>query len=65
MRQALDAGMNALRAVCRVNERNLPMRLLFRQMGFETLHSNDVLLLSRDLSKPLPDYPEWLRLHEG
>jgi predicted enzyme involved in methoxymalonyl-ACP biosynthesis len=66
MGAARDAGVKELRAVYKVNERNLPMRLLFRQMGFEAIGKGreDLILASRDLSEPLPPYPEWLRLDE-
>ncbi len=64
MGEAQNAGMQQLRAVYRVNERNLPVRLLFRQMGFEAAGNDQdgLVMLSRDLSGPLPPYPEWLRL---
>ncbi len=67
MGEAQSKGVEALRAVYKVNERNLPMRLLFRQMGFEVMGEGqeELVLVSRDLSEPLPPYPEWLRLDEG
>jgi methoxymalonate biosynthesis protein len=64
MHAARAAGMNALGAVYKVNERNLPIRLLFRQLGFTTTGGTDLVLVSRDLSEPLPPYPEWLRVSE-
>ena len=64
MYQARDAGMGALRAAYRVDERNLPMRLLFRQMGFEVIGKGQdgLVLAARDLSRDLPAYPEWLQI---
>lgn len=59
---AKDAGMRGLKAVYRVSERNLPVRLLFRQMGFQTVGGHGLVTVTRDLTGPLPDYPEWLRL---
>jgi methoxymalonate biosynthesis protein len=64
MQEARGAGMNALRAVYRVNERNLPMRLLFRQLGFTTIGGTEQVLVSRDLVEALPGYPEWLRVED-
>jgi FkbH-like protein len=64
MREAREAGMSALRAVYKVNERNLPMRLLFRQLGFTTIGGTDLVLVYRDLSEPPPPYPEWLQVNE-
>ena len=65
MGEAKEAGVGALRAVYRVNERNLPMRLLFRQTGFDVIGKaqEDTVLVSRSLSEPLPDYPEWLHVN--
>lgn len=60
MREARDEGMRSLRAVYRVNEQNLPVRLLFRQMGFQTVEGGELIVAARVLSQPLPDYPEWL-----
>jgi methoxymalonate biosynthesis protein len=60
MREAQVGGMNALRAVYKVNERNLPIRLLFRQLGFSTIGGTEQVLVSRELLEPLPEYPEWL-----
>jgi methoxymalonate biosynthesis protein len=62
MGEAKGAGMRGLKAVYRVSERNLPVRLLFRQMGFQTVGGHGLVTVSRDLTGPLPDYPEWLRL---
>jgi methoxymalonate biosynthesis protein len=64
MQEARGAGMNALRAVYKVNDRNLPIRLLFRQLGFTTIGGTEQVLVSRDLSEPLPAYPEWLLVNE-
>jgi methoxymalonate biosynthesis protein len=65
MGEAKAAGMAALLAVYRVNKQNLPMRLLFRQMGFQTVKNGDPVLVSRDLGAALPDYPEWLKIESG
>lgn len=62
MGEAKDAGMRGLKAVYRVSERNLPVRLLFRQMGFQTAGGHGLVTVTRDLTGPLPAYPEWLRL---
>ena len=37
MGEASAAGMIRLRAVYKINNRNLPVRLLFRQMGFNVV----------------------------
>lgn len=70
MGEAQRFGIKELHAVYRVNERNLPMRLLFRQMGFEVVDTghkgqdrHGLILASRDLSEPLPPYPEWLHIN--
>ncbi|MFL5735251.1 MAG: HAD-IIIC family phosphatase [Chloroflexia bacterium] len=63
MREALDAGIHALRAVYRKDERNLPIRLLFRQLGFTTIGGDNMVLVSRDLTQPLQAYPEWLAVN--
>lgn len=65
MLEAQAAACRALRAHYRVNERNLPIRLLFRQMGFEVIgkDTEGTILAARDLlSAPLPPYPEWLEV---
>lgn len=62
MAAAQQSGMRGLKAVYRVSERNLPVRLLFRQMGFQTVGGRGLVTVTRDLTTPLPDYPEWLRL---
>ncbi|MEO8288655.1 MAG: HAD-IIIC family phosphatase [Chloroflexota bacterium] len=62
MGRAQDAGMKSLRAVYRVNEQNLPVRLLFKQMGFTKLAGDDFVTVARDLSQPLPAYPDWLHI---
>jgi methoxymalonate biosynthesis protein len=62
MSEAKEAGMRGLKAVYRVSERNLPVRLLFRQMGFQTVGGHGLVTVSRDLTGALPDYPEWLKL---
>ena len=59
MDEAHTAGKRALRAVYRINERNLPMRLLFRQMGFAAVgkvEAGDLVVVERDMSQPLPPY---------
>jgi FkbH-like protein len=68
MGEAQAAGMRSLRAVYRANERNLPVRLLFRQMGFEpTGEETDegLTVVERDLTGELPSYPEWLQVTSG
>jgi FkbH-like protein len=62
MGEAKGAGMRGLKAVYRVSERNLPVRLLFRQMGFQTVGGHGLVAVTRDLTGPLPRYPEWLKL---
>ncbi len=59
---ASDAGMKSLRAVYKVNEQNLPMRLLFRQMGFLKIAGDSLVTVARDMAEPLPDYPQWLNV---
>lgn len=66
MGEAREAGARVLRAVYRVNERNLPVRLLFRQMGFEAKGEpveGGLYVVERDLTGDLPPYPEWLRVN--
>jgi FkbH-like protein len=63
MGEAKAAGMKALRAVYRVNKQNLPIRLLFRQLGFQTIGGTDLVLVYRELDKQLPVYPEWLQVN--
>ncbi|HET9496019.1 MAG TPA: HAD-IIIC family phosphatase, partial [Chloroflexia bacterium] len=53
MGEAKDAGMRGLKAVYRVSERNLPVRLLFRQMGFQTVGGHGLVTVTRDLTGPL------------
>lgn len=68
MDRARAAGATSLRAGYRVNERNLPIRLLFRQMGFSarTPGTDGALaIVARDLLEPLPPYPEWLHINEA
>jgi FkbH-like protein len=65
MGEAREAGMKGLRAVYSVNERNLPIRLLFRQLGFGKVAGESFVTVARDLSEPLPPYPEWLALAQG
>lgn len=60
MGEAQQAGMKSLRAVYQINEQNLPVRILFRQMGFLKIAGDSFVTVARDLSEPLPDYPEWL-----
>jgi methoxymalonate biosynthesis protein len=62
MGEARSSGMKSLRAVYAINEQNLPMRLLFRQMGFRKIAGDSFVTVARDLSEPLPDYPEWLAI---
>lgn len=65
MGEAAGAGAHTLRAVYRVNERNLPVRLLFRQMGFAAVGQageDGLVTVERSLEGELPPYPEWLRL---
>jgi FkbH-like protein len=61
--RAIEAGMKGIRAVYTINEQNLPIRLLFRQMGFSKVAGDSFVTVSRDLSVPLPDYPRWLNVH--
>ncbi len=64
MGAAKEAGVERLRALYRVNEQNLPMRLLFRQMGLNSAGvSGDLMVAARNLSEPLPDYPSWLHVN--
>jgi FkbH-like protein len=58
--QAQEAGMKSLRAVYAVNEQNLPVRLLFRQMGFRKIAGESLVTVAHELSGELPAYPEWL-----
>lgn len=62
MDRAKAGGASSLRAVYRINERNLPIRLLFRQMGFSVVGETraDLVTVERNLSGDLPSYPEWL-----
>lgn len=60
MGEAKDAGMKWFRAIYRINEQNLPVRLLFRQLGFRKLAGDSFVTVARDLSEPLPVYPAWL-----
>jgi FkbH-like protein len=60
MGEAQGAGMKSLRAVYAVNEQNLPVRLLFRQMGFQKIAGESFVTVVRELSGELPEYPEWL-----
>jgi methoxymalonate biosynthesis protein len=64
MSEARGVRARALRAVYMVNDRNLPMRLLFRQMGFEVIGKGQegLVLAARDLAEPPPPYPEWLEV---
>ena len=62
MGEAQEAGMRGLRAVYQMNERNLPIRLLFRQLGFTKVAGDNFVTVARDLSDPLPPFPEWLAL---
>jgi methoxymalonate biosynthesis protein len=62
MAEARSRGAKALRAVYSVNEQNLPVRMLFRQMGFEKVAGDSFVTVVRDLSQPLPDYPAWLNV---
>jgi methoxymalonate biosynthesis protein len=60
--EAVDAGMKGIKAVYRINQQNLPIRLLFRQMGFSKVAGDSLVTVERDLSTPLPDYPPWLHV---
>jgi FkbH-like protein len=60
--EAVNAGMRGIKAVYRINEQNLPIRLLFRQMGFSKVAGDSFVTVERDLSTPLPDYPPWLHV---
>jgi FkbH-like protein len=65
MGEAGKAGAKALRAVYVVTERNLPIRLLFRQTGFTSISgdgSEGPVVAERSLEGDLPPYPEWLDL---
>jgi methoxymalonate biosynthesis protein len=62
MGEGQRAGIKSLKAVYMINEQNLPMRLLFRQMGFHKIAGDNFVTVARDLSEPLPDYPEWLAI---
>ncbi len=63
--EAVNAGMKGIKAVYRVNQQNLPIRLLFRQMGFSKVAGDSFVTVERDLSTPLPDYPPWLHVATG
>jgi FkbH-like protein len=65
MGEAQKTAMKGLRAVYQVNERNLPIRLLFRQLGFAKVAGDSFVTVARDLSDPLPPFPEWLALAGG
>lgn len=65
MDRAKDAGMQGLRAVYSVNERNLPIRLLFRQLGFRKVAGDSFVTVVRDLAAPLPVMPEWLHVEDS
>ena len=60
--EAVAAGMKGIKAVYRINQQNLPIRLLFRQMGFTKVAGDSLVTVERDLSTPLPDYPPWLHV---
>ncbi len=62
MKEAIEMGMKGVRAVYRVNERNLPIRLLFRQLGFNKVAGDSFVTVARDLSESLPLFPEWLQI---
>jgi hypothetical protein len=63
MDEAKVAGIKSLRAVYRINDLNLPMRLLFRQTGFLKIAGDNFVTVARDLSEPLPEYPVWLAVN--
>lgn len=65
MEQAVAGGMKGIRAVYTINQQNLPIRLLFRQMGFSKVAGDSFVTVARDLSAPLPDYPQWLNVRGG
>ena len=62
MGEARQAGMKGLRAVYQAHERNLPIRLLFRQLGFKKVAGESLVTVARDLSEALPPFPEWLNV---
>lgn len=62
MEKAREAGMRGVRAVYQVNERNLPIRMLFRQLGFSKVAGGDFVTVVKDLSVGIPKYPEWLEI---
>ena len=64
MDEAHTAGKRALRAVYRINERNLPYAPPFRQMGFAAVgkvEAGDLVVVERDMSQPLPRIPSGSR----
>ncbi len=63
MNEARRAEIKSLRAVYKINEQNLPMRLLFRQTGFLKIAGDNFVTVARDLCEPLPDYPVWLKIN--
>jgi methoxymalonate biosynthesis protein len=63
MDEARRAEIKSLRAVYQINERNLPMRLLFRQTGFLKIAGDNFVTVAHGLSEPLPDYPVWLKIN--
>lgn len=65
MGKAHASGIKGLRAVYSVNERNLPIRLLFRQLRFSKIAGETFVTVARDLSVPLPPFPEWLAIDDG
>jgi FkbH-like protein len=63
MDEARRSEVKSLRAVYQINERNLPMRLLFRQTGFLKIAGDNFVTVAHDLREPLPDYPVWLKIN--
>jgi FkbH-like protein len=65
MSEAAGSRMRGIKAVYRINQQNLPIRLLFRQMGFSKVAGDSLVTVERDLSAPLPAYPVWLHVAEA
>jgi FkbH-like protein len=62
MDRAVEANVRGLKAVYSVNDRNLPIRLLFRQLGFRKVAGDSFVTVARDLADPLPEMPAWLTI---
>jgi methoxymalonate biosynthesis protein len=70
MDAARASGATRLVADVRHTNENLPLRLLFRQFGFQVLDMDDEIeparaLMGRVLTEAFPDYPEWLEVVEN